>query len=103
MTNKTPKITLTNKTILLDVSHAKTQGDEITQGGIVIGRVMQSEVPTYGVVVQADPTLSETFPVGAIVPIPGPGILRQFEYPGKDPKRKVLAVRADALDGVVAI
>lgn len=99
--SNTPKITLTNKTVLLDVSHAKQQGDEITQGGIVIGKVLQSEVPTYGIVVAADPAIADIYPEGAVVPIPGPGVLRQFDYPGKDTTRKVLAVRADALDGSV--
>lgn len=103
MSNKTPEIRLTNKTVLLDVSHAKTAGDEITQGSIVIGKVLQSEVPTYGVVVLADESIADIYPVGAIVPIPGPGILRAFDYPGKDPKAKVLAVRADALDGSVTL
>lgn len=104
MTNKTPEIKLINKTILLDVSHAKQAGDELrTDSGFVIGKVEVSETPMYGVVVQADPQLAETFPVGAVVPLPSTGLLRSFEYPGKPKELKVVAIRADLLDGVVTI
>lgn len=92
-------VTLTNKTILLDVSHVKSQGDEITQGGIVIGKVLQSEIPTYGVVVAFDPTVDVK--VGDIVPIAQAGLLRSFDWPDKSKDQKILAMRFEYVDGVI--
>lgn len=98
-----PKIKLTNKTVLLDVSHVKVVGDDLYQGGILIGKVQQSEVPTYGYVIQADEAVADMYQVGMIAPIPTPGVLRIFEWPGKTKDQKIVAVRADALDGVISL
>jgi hypothetical protein len=98
-----PAIKLTNKTVLLDVSHVKQAGDDLYQGGILIGKVQQSEIPTYGYVVQADEAVADMYQVGMVVPIPTPGVLRVFEWPGKSKDRKIVAVRAEALDGVIAV
>lgn len=94
------QVTLTNKTVLLDVTHVKAQGDELTQGGIVIGRVQQSEVPTYGFVVAFDPTI-DTLEVGDCVPIAQAGLLRSFDWPEKSKDQKILAMRYEYVDGVI--
>jgi hypothetical protein len=95
-------VTLTNKTVLLDVSHVKAQGDEITQGGIMIGKVLQSEVPTYGYVVGFDPAI-ETLKIGDVVPIAQAGSLRVFEWPGKSKDQKVVSMRFEFIDGVISL
>lgn len=95
-------VTLSNRTILLDVSHVKTVGDEVTQGGIVIGKVTQSEIPTYGYVVAVDPELKGV-KVGDLIPIAQAGTLRQFEWPGKPKDHKIVSMRFDMVDGVIEI
>lgn len=95
-------VVLTNKTVLLDVTHVKAQGDELTQGGIVIGRVQQSEVPTYGYVMAFDPAI-ETLKVGDIVPIAQAGSLRVFDWPEKSKDQKVVAMRYEFIDGVISL
>lgn len=95
-------VTLTNKTVLLDVSHVKSQGDEITQGGIVIGKVLQSEVPTYGVVLAFDPAI-ESLKIGDIVPVAQSGSLRTFDWPEKSKDQKVVAMRFEFVDGVISL
>jgi hypothetical protein len=92
-------VTLTNKTVLLDVSHVKQQGDELVQGGIVIGKVFQSEVPTYGFVVACDPTVD--LKVGDIIPIAQPGSLRTFDWPEKAKDQKIVSIRFEFIDGVI--
>jgi len=96
------RVTLTNKTVLLDVTHVKAQGDEITQGGIMIGRVLQSEVPTYGYVVGFDPAI-ETLQIGDLVPIAQAGSLRTFDWPDKSKDQKVVAMRFEYVDGVIKL
>lgn len=93
-------VTLTNKTVLLDVSHVKAQGDEITQGGIVIGKVQQSEVPTFGFVVAFDPAIT-TLEVGDCVPIAQAGSLRVFDWPEKSKDQKIVSMRFEFIDGVI--
>lgn len=93
-------VTLTNKTVLLDVSHVKQQGDELVQGGIVVGKVFQSEVPTYGFVVAFDPTI-DTLEVGDCVPIAQAGALRVFDWPEKSKDQKIVSMRFDLIDGVI--
>lgn len=93
-------VVLTNKTILLDVSHAKEQGDDLIEGGIVLGKVYQSEVPTYGYVVAFDPAI-ETLKVGDIVPIAHAGALRVFHWPEKSKAQKIVSLRFDMIDGVI--
>ncbi|MNC15757.1 hypothetical protein D3C76_102590 [compost metagenome] len=95
------QFSLTNKAILLDLSHVKSVGDEITQGGIVLGTVQVSETPTYGTVVAYDPELEGKIAVGDVIPLPSTGVLRSFEYPGKGPKTKVAIIKFDMIDGVV--
>jgi hypothetical protein len=94
-------VTLTNKTVLLDVSHVKQQGDELVQGGIVVGKVFQSEVPTYGYVVAFDPAI-ETLKVGDVVPIAQPGSLRVFDWPEKPKDQKIVSIRFEFIDGVIS-
>ena len=93
-------VTLSNKTVLLDVSHVKQQGDELVQGGIVVGKVFQSEVPTYGFVVAFDPTI-DTLQVGDCVPIAQPGSLRTFDWPEKSKDQKIVSIRFEFIDGVI--
>ncbi len=62
------QFSLTNKAILLDLNHVKSVGDEITQGGIVLGTVQVSESPTYGTVVAYDPELEGKIAVGDVIP-----------------------------------
>lgn len=93
-------VTLSNKTVLLDVSHVKQQGDELVQGGIVVGKVFQSEVPTYGFVVAFDPAI-DTLQVGDCVPIAQPGSLRTFDWPEKSKDQKIVSIRFEFIDGVI--
>lgn len=95
------KIVLTNKSILIDLNHVKEKGDEIVQGGIVLGNVQVSETPTYGTVVAYDPTLEGKVEVGDVIPLPTTGVLRMFDFPGRSPKTKVAIIRYDLIDGVV--
>lgn len=95
-------VTLTNNTILLDVSHVKQAGDELIQGGIVVGKVTQSEIPTYGTVVAVAPSI-ETVKPGDLIPIAQTGSLRAFEWPGKPKDQKIVAMRYEAVDGVIEI
>ena len=95
------QFSLTNKAILLDLNHVKSVGDEITQGGIVLGTVQVSESPTYGTVVAYDPELEGKIAVGDVIPLPTTGVLRMFDYPGKDPKTKLSIIKFDLIDGVV--
>lgn len=97
----TQQFSLTNKAILLDLSHVKSVGDEVIQNGFVIGKVQVSEPPTYGIVVAYDPELEGSVAVGDVVPLPTTGVLRMFDYPGKDPKTKLSIIRFDMIDGVV--
>lgn len=94
-------VSLTNKTVILDVTHVKSVGDELkTESGFVIGKVEQSEVPTYGYVLAFDPAL-DYLEVGDIVPIAQPGTLRIFDWPNKSKDQKVVSIRADYIDGVI--
>lgn len=95
------KINLTNKSILIDLSHVKDKGDEVVQGGIVLGTVQVSETPTYGVVLAYDPSLEGKVEVGDVIPLPTTGVLRMFEFPGKTKQDKVAVIRFDLIDGVV--
>ena len=95
------KIVLTNKSILIDLNHVKEKGDEIVQGGIVLGNVQVSETPTYGTVVAYDPALEGKVEVGDVIPLPTTGVLRMFDFPGRSPKTKVAIIRYDLIDGVV--
>lgn len=96
-------VTLSNRTVLLDVSHVKMVGDELkTESGVVYGRVEQSEIPAYGYVVAHDQSL-DGIKVGDIVPIAQQGSLRAFEWPGKPKDQKIVAMRFEAVDGVIEI
>ena len=95
------KINLTNNSILIDLSHVKSQGDEIVQSGIVLGRVQVSETPSYGIVLAFDPALADKVAVGDCIPLPTTGVLRAFDFPGKGEKTKVAVIRFDLIDGVV--
>lgn len=95
------KFNLLNKSILIDLSHVKSVGDEVVSaGGIVTGNVQVSETPTYGTVIAVADGI-ETIEVGDIIPLPTTGVLRQFEWPGKTKKDKVAIIRLDMIDGVV--
>ena len=96
-------LTLINNTILLDVSHVKMQGDDLYEGGILLGKVQQSEVPTYGYVVAVSEGAIDRFSIGDIVPIATPGILRQFDWPGKPKNHRIVSVRVDAVDGCLQL
>ena len=95
------QFSLTNKAILLDLNHVKSVGDEIVQSGIVIGKVQVSETPTYGTVVAYDPELEGKLSVGDVVPLPTTGVLRMFDYPGKDKKNQIAIIKFDLIDGVI--
>lgn len=101
MTLPNKQFSLTNKAILLDLNHVKSVGDEITQGGIVLGTVQVSETPTYGIVLGYDPELEGKVAVGDAIPLPTTGVLRMFDYPGKDKKTQIAIIRFDLIDGVV--
>lgn len=96
-------VILSNRTILLDVSHVKSAGDELkTESGFVIGKVEVSEVPSYGYVVAFDPTL-QGMKVGDVVPIAQTGALRAFDWPNKDKSQKIVSMRFEAVDGAIEI
>lgn len=96
------QFSLTNKAILIDLSHVKSVGDEVVSaGGIVTGKVEVSGTPTYGTVVAYDSALEGLVAVGDVIPLPTTGVLRMFDYPGKDPKSKLSIIKYDLIDGVV--
>lgn len=96
-----PKITLHNRSILLDCNHAVSIGDEVSQGGIVLGVAQTSEVPTYGKVVAVSEDIADKVLVGDIIPLPTTGVLRSFDYPGKDKKQKLAIIRYDLIDATI--
>ncbi|UOL48804.1 hypothetical protein [Pseudomonas phage Astolliot] len=96
-----PKITLHNRSILLDCNHAVSVGDEVSKSGIVLGVAQTSEVPSYGIVLQVSPDIENVFP-GDIIPLPTTGVLRSFDYPGKDKKNKLAIIRYDLIDATIS-
>lgn len=92
-------IKIFNRSVLLDVRHVAIAGQEKFMGGIVVGRHEISEVPTYGIVVAYDPTLSVD--IGDIISIPTPGVLRAVDWPGKPKDLRVVSMRMDNIDVLV--
>lgn len=96
---------LTNGSILIDVSHAKTVGDKMySDSGIALGIVQVSEVPSYGVVVDYSPELVDKgVKKGQIIPIPVGGVLRVIDWPGKPKDLKLSVIRFDNVDCLIEI